>query len=106
MGANARYKDSAFSFLFSDPDTLRELYGAIAGIELPADVPVAINTLEGVLYKNLLNDISFEIGNKPVIILEHQSTINPNLPVRILRTRARIKCHAFYSNCLYNKEIR
>jgi hypothetical protein len=23
-----------------------------------------------------------------------------------LRTRARIKCHAFYSNCLYNKEIR
>jgi hypothetical protein len=23
-----------------------------------------------------------------------------------LRTRARIKCHTFYSNCLYNKEIR
>jgi YesN/AraC family two-component response regulator len=26
--------------------------------------------------------------------------------LKYLRTRARIKCHAFYSNCLYNKEIR
>jgi hypothetical protein len=26
--------------------------------------------------------------------------------VQWVRTRARIKCHAFYSNCLYNKEIR
>jgi hypothetical protein len=34
MGANSRYKDSVFPFLFSDPDTLRELYGAIAGVEL------------------------------------------------------------------------
>jgi hypothetical protein len=90
MAANSRYKDSVFSFLFSDPDTLRELYGAIAGVELAPDVPVTINTLEGVLYRNLLNDISFEIDRKLVIILEHQSTINPNLPVRILMYVARI----------------
>jgi hypothetical protein len=37
MGANTRYKDSLFSFLFNDPDTLRELYGAIAGVELSTD---------------------------------------------------------------------
>jgi hypothetical protein len=66
MGANTRYKDSVFSFLFSDSDALRELYGAIAGIELPPDLPVTINTLEDVLYKSLLNDISFEVGNKLV----------------------------------------
>jgi hypothetical protein len=90
MGVNARYKDSVFSFLFSDPDTLRELYGAVAGVELPPDIPVIINTLEGVLYRNLLNDISFEIDRKLVIILEHQSTINPNLPVRILMYIARV----------------
>ncbi|MDR2052235.1 MAG: Rpn family recombination-promoting nuclease/putative transposase, partial [Treponema sp.] len=90
MGANARYKDSVFSFLFSDPDILRELYGAIAGVELPSDVPVTINTLEGVLYKTLLNDISFEIARRLVILLEHQSTINPNLPVRLLLYIARV----------------
>jgi hypothetical protein len=84
MGANIRHKDSVFSFLFSDPDTLRELYGAIAGVTLPADLPVTINTLEGVLYKTLLNDISFEIDKRLVVLIEHQSTINPNLPVRLL----------------------
>jgi hypothetical protein len=52
MGTNTRYKDSVFSFLFSDPDTLRELYGAIAGVKLPPATPVTINTLEGVLYRN------------------------------------------------------
>jgi hypothetical protein len=90
MSVNTLYKDSAFSFIFSDPDTLRELYGAIADVELPPDIPVTINTLEGVLYRNLLNDISFEIDRRLVIILEHQSTINPNLPVRILMYIARI----------------
>jgi hypothetical protein len=90
MGANIKYKDSVFSFLFSNPDTLRELYGAIAGIDLPPTVPVTINTLEGVLYRNLLNDISFEIDRKLVVILEHQSTINPNLPARILMYIGRI----------------
>ncbi|MDR2247116.1 MAG: Rpn family recombination-promoting nuclease/putative transposase [Treponema sp.] len=90
MVSNTRYKDSVFSFLFSNPDTLRELYGAIAGVVLSPDIPVTINTLEGVLYRNLLNDISFEIARKLVIILEHQSTINPNLPLRILMYIARI----------------
>jgi predicted transposase YdaD len=90
MGANTRYKDSVFSFLFNDPGTLRELYGALADIKLPPDTPVTINTLEGVLYKTRLNDVSFEIDNKLVIILEHQSTINPNLPVRLLMYIGRI----------------
>jgi hypothetical protein len=34
MPANSRYKDSVFSFLFNDPDTLRELYGAIQAVRL------------------------------------------------------------------------
>ncbi|MDR2135484.1 MAG: hypothetical protein LBO76_02600, partial [Treponema sp.] len=52
--------------------------------------PVVIDTLEGVLYKNMLNDISFEIGDKIVVILEHQSTVNPNLPLRVLMYIARV----------------
>ncbi|MDR0388976.1 MAG: hypothetical protein LBH73_02800 [Spirochaetaceae bacterium] len=51
MATNREYKDSVFSLLFSDPDTLRELYGAIAGVALSPDVPVTINTLEDVLFK-------------------------------------------------------
>jgi hypothetical protein len=43
MGFNRRFKDSVFSFLFSDSAALRELYSAIKGIELPPDLPVTIN---------------------------------------------------------------
>jgi hypothetical protein len=90
MGVNTRYKDSVFSFLFSDPNTLRELYGAIKGVDLPPDVSITVNTLEDVLYKTLLNDISFEIDNKLVVLMEHQSTINPNMAIRLLMYIARI----------------
>jgi hypothetical protein len=47
-GVNIRYKDSVFSFLFSDPDVLRELYGALEGIALDPSAPITINTLKGV----------------------------------------------------------
>ncbi|GHT68102.1 hypothetical protein FACS1894110_14890 [Spirochaetia bacterium] len=84
MGVNRTYKDSVFSWLFSDPDTLRELYGAIEGITLTPDVTVTINTLESVLFKGQMNDISFVIADTLVILIEHQSTINENMPLRLL----------------------
>ena len=90
MGANTKYKDSVFSFLFSDPNLLRELYCALEGVTLPSDVPVTINTLRDVLFMDRINDISFEIGGKLVILIEHQSTINPNIALRLLMYIARI----------------
>jgi hypothetical protein len=90
VSVNIRYKDSVFSFLFSDPGALRELYGAIRGISLPPDIPVIVNTLEDVLYKALLNDISFEIARKLVVLIEHQSTVNPNMAIRLLLYIARV----------------
>ena len=73
MTVNTKYKDSIFSFLFSDPDLLRELYCALEGVSLPKEVPVTINTLKNVLFMSRINDISFEIGGKLVILIEHQS---------------------------------
>ncbi len=53
-------------------------------MNLPADVPVTINTLQDVLFKGLINDVSFEIDKKLIILIEHQSTINPNMALRLL----------------------
>ena len=100
MGANNRYKDSLFSFLFSDPATLRELYCALEGVTLPEDVPVTINTLREVLFIERINDISFEIGGKLIILIEHQSTINPNMALRLLMYTARV-----YEKILGDKNI-
>ena len=90
MGVNIKYKDSLFSFLFSDPDILRELYCALEDITLPENVPVTINTLQEVLFIERINDISFEIGGKLVVLLEHQSTISPNMSLRLLMYIARV----------------
>jgi len=76
--------------LFSDPALLRELYCALGGVSLPPDVPVSINTLENVLFMDFINDISFEIGGKLVVLIEHQSTINPNMALRLLMYVARV----------------
>jgi len=84
MPANTKYKDSVFSLLFSDPDLLRELYCALEGVDLPLDIPVTINTLQDVLFMDRINDISFEIDGKLIVLLEHQSTVNPNIPLRLL----------------------
>jgi len=90
MGANTKYKAGVFSFLFSDPDLLRELYCALKDVSLSSDVPVTINTLSDVLFMDQVNDISFEIGGKLVVLIEHQSTINPNMALRLLSYIARI----------------
>ena len=90
MDVNAKYKDSVFSFLFSNPDVLRELYSAIEGVDLPADTPISINTLSDILYMDQINDISFTVDNRLVVLIEHQSTINRNMPLRLLMYIARV----------------
>jgi hypothetical protein len=100
MSTNRTYKDSVFSLLFNDPETLKELYCALEGVTLPPDVPVTINTLEGVLFMERVNDISFAVANKLVVIMEHQSTVNPNMPLRCLLYLARL-----YEKIINNKDV-
>jgi predicted transposase/invertase (TIGR01784 family) len=79
-----------FTTLFADPDVLRELYCALEDVTLPPDTAVSINTLEDVLFMDLYNDISFEIDGKLVVLIEHQSTINPNMALRLLMYIGRV----------------
>jgi predicted transposase/invertase (TIGR01784 family) len=87
---NRKFKSSVFSFIFSNPDVLRELYCALEGITLKPDVPVVINTLKDILFMDMINDISFEIGGKLIVLIEHQSTINPNMALRLLMYAGRV----------------
>ena len=104
MSVNRNYKDSVFTKLFSDPDLLRELYCAIGGVTLPPDIPVSINTLEKVLYMDFYNDISFEIGGKLVVLIEHQSTINPNMALRLLLYVARVLEKTVNRKSIYSRK--
>jgi hypothetical protein len=46
-------------------------------------MPITINTLPGVLYQNMLNDLSFLAGDRLIVLVEHQSSFNPNMPFRL-----------------------
>ena len=104
MFTNRSFKNSVFTTLFNNPDLLRELYCALEGVTLPSDVPISINTLENVLFMGFNNDISFEIGGKLVVLIEHQSTINPNMALRLLIYITRILEKRIKSRTLYSKK--
>ena len=58
MNANREYKSTVFTTLFSETDKLLELYNALSGGNYGADTTIEINTLEDVLFMDMMNDIS------------------------------------------------
>jgi predicted transposase/invertase (TIGR01784 family) len=85
MCVNREHKSSVFSELFSEPGVLRELYSAIEGVEIPSTTPISVNTLSRALIKGKWNDVSFTIDDRLVVLVEHQSTVNHNMPLRLLQ---------------------
>jgi hypothetical protein len=84
MNANREYKDSVFTLLFHHPASLLELYNAINGTNYTNVDDVKINTLQNALFMDRVNDLSFTIGDTLVVLVEHQSTLNPNIALRLL----------------------
>ena len=78
---NRKYKDSLFRMVFSKKEDLLDLYNAINGTDYQNTDNLEVNTLENVLYMSMKNDVSFMIGNT-MNLYEHQSTFNPNMPLR------------------------
>jgi predicted transposase YdaD len=105
MDINREYKSSVFSFLFGEPNLLRELYCALEDVTLPPDVKIEINTLRNVLFLGPINDISFEIGEKLIILIEHQSTINPNMALRLLLYIAKMYEKMIKDKNLYGSKL-
>ncbi|MCL2231122.1 MAG: Rpn family recombination-promoting nuclease/putative transposase, partial [Treponema sp.] len=103
--ANKHYKDSVFSLLFGDPEILRELYGAIEGIDVPKDAIININTLSEALFMKKINDLSFTIDDRIVVLIEHQSTLSQNIPLRILMYIARVYEKIVEEENIYHKKL-
>ena len=90
IDGNRKYKASVFTLLFSEKEKLIELYNAITGSNYPSDADIEITTLENALFLGRINDIAFKLEDKFVIMIEHQSTLPINLPLRLLLYIARI----------------
>jgi predicted transposase YdaD len=88
-GANRRYRDELFRTIFSEPAQFARLYNAINGTEITAADLSAEATLSDPLFIGPRNDVSFLVGSKLVIFMEHQSTVNRNMALRMLVYAAR-----------------
>ena len=95
MTFRKKYKDSVFTDLFgSDRDGKKnflELYNALAGTDYKLEeVSLERKVIEQALYKTFNNNVSWEIDGKLIVLVEHQSTVNENMPFRCLEYVTRI----------------
>ena len=78
------YKDTVFRMLFRDKARLLELYNAVNQTSYENPEELQIVTLENAVYLGMKNDVAFIIDFH-MYLYEHQSTVNPNMPLRFLQ---------------------
>ncbi|MCR4998588.1 MAG: Rpn family recombination-promoting nuclease/putative transposase [Lachnospiraceae bacterium] len=79
-----KHKDRLFLFLFGQEehkDWTLSLYNAVNHSNYTDPEEIEFNTIKEALYLGMHNDVSFLIADE-VNLYEHQSTYNPNMPLR------------------------
>ena len=77
------YRDTLFRMLYRNKKRLLSLFNAVNGTQYDNPDDLTSTTLEGVLYLGMKNDVSCII-DMMMQLYEHQSTVNPNMPLRNL----------------------
>lgn len=83
VAANREYKDTMFRMIFREKRELLSLYNAVNNSNYQKEGDLQIVTLENAVYMNVKNDLAFLIDFH-LHLYEHQSTYNPNMPLRDL----------------------
>ncbi len=82
--AHRQIKDRLFRFLFEkDREALLQLYNALNGTDYSDASVLQVVTIESAVYVVMKNDLAFIIAGV-LNLYEHQSSVNPNMPVRFL----------------------
>ena len=92
---NRRHKDSLFVDYFSKDRDWKQhflsLYNALHDTDLQVETTrLERVNLDQVLYMDYYNDIAIMVNDQFILMIEHQSTINPNMPLRLLEYITRI----------------
>lgn len=79
---NKKHKDTLFRLLFGEnKENALSLYNAVNGSSYTCADDLEFTTLEDVVYMKMKNDVSFLFA-KSLNLYEHQSSYNPNMPLR------------------------
>ena len=82
--ANKQFRNSVFCSYFNDPERLLSLCNAILDTDYHDANKLNINTLDGLFFDDQKNDISCTLDNHFLVLVEHQSSVNENMPFRFL----------------------
>ena len=77
------HKDLLLHAIFKEKEDFLSLYNALNGTSYTDATKLEITTLENAVYMSVQNDVSFVFLSE-LYMIEHQSTINPNMPLRNL----------------------
>ena len=102
--AKREYKDTVFRMLFSDKEKLLSLYNAMNDRHYENAEDLKIVTLKNAIYMGMKNDLAFMVDTQ-ICLYEHQSTKNPNMPLRdmfyiSLEYQAYVNNKSLYSSTL------
>ena len=92
MAVNEEHKDRVFKYLFGNPENRQwtlSLYNAVNGSSYENPEEIEYNTIEDAVYLGMRNDVSFIIVDE-LHLWEHQSTYNPNMPMRFFLYAAKL----------------
>ena len=107
---NRRHKDSLFVDYFSKDRDWKQhflsLYNALHGTNLQVETTrLERVNLEQVLYMDYYNDIAVMVDEQFIMMIEHQSTINPNMPLRLLEYVTRIYANMLDSKSKFSNQL-
>lgn len=80
---NREYKSTLFTFMLSQKEYALQVYNALNNSNYDNPEDITITTLENAVFINRYNDVSY-LFNSTLQLYEHQSTYNPNMPLRSL----------------------
>ena len=107
---NRHYKDSVFVDLFSSDRTAKDnflaLYNALYNTNYQSTAILQNIRLKQTMYMSFANDVSYLVDNKIIVLAEHQSTVNPNMPLRCLEYVTRLYEHIQNPRDRYSRALK
>ena len=98
------YGDSLLRDIFNNADRLPEIYEALLGVRTTAS-DITLATINETLFSGIKNDVGFIVGNQHVLLTEHQSTVNANMPLRMLMYLSEVYRRYVDADAVYRKRL-
>lgn len=101
---NREYKSSVFTMLLKEKGNALNVFNALNGTDYTSEDDLEIRMLENAIYLSFRNDASFIIAGT-LNLYEHQSTYNPNMPLRDLIYVANLLADIVKDSDLFGEQL-